>query len=407
MGKGESHRSLSRSTPTPTAPGILVVSRGGHPGVDDALHQLTSNGQLRSAEHVKIHDVRSSESASAFQRIIDLVQRARIEIVVLHHYHGAGVPDPRHTVTAIQKQPHRPVVAVTCGDAFFNGFPFRPALPEVLRHASSVADITFSTSMGPLAEAFVAAGARRVTLWPNGACQVRFARSRAPASTGGEVYDVAFIGSNNKPRDPRHGYFWFARERNRLVGDLTARFGSRFAVFGHGWEGVSSNRGPISYQDQLRVCQQARVVVGGVPFSRGRYYTSDRVFNQALSGVPFVDISLDGLEALLRAGEHWHLVEHHKEVADRCAELLALPKRDRTELGSRAADHVAQHHMQFHRWTSLVSTMRGLHEALRDDIEPAPPDLSFLLPEVDRTEEIPLATRGYADPLGSTRADCW
>lgn len=80
-------------------------------------------------------------------------------------------------------------------------------------------------------------------------------------------------------------------------------------MFGGGWDHLPNARGFVPFADQLSAVRRARVVVGGVPFSRERYYASNRPFIQMLSGMPLVDVAVDGIRSLARDREHWVLVE--------------------------------------------------------------------------------------------------
>ena len=122
---------------------------------------------------------------------------------------------------------------------------------------------------------------------------------------------------------------------------------------------------------------------------------SDRVFNQVVSGVPFVDLAVEGVEQLLRDGEHWHLASSIDGVVDRCDELLTRPRRERTEMGVAAAEHVLAHGTTEQRVRSMIATLTELRRSRLEGAEPLPPDLRFFLPEVDPAVEIPLATRGW------------
>jgi hypothetical protein len=303
--------------------------------------------------------------------------------------------DPRMRIEQIKALPHRPIVALTNGDAFFNGF-FRPNFPKMFIQASQTADLVFSTSMGVIADHIEKHSDTPISLLPHGVCQARFGPLPARPMGTPQEFRVVFIGSNNRPRSPLKSYHWYARQRERMIRRFSARFGGRFAVFGHGWEGIEGWQGPIPFAQQHAACRRAELVVGGVPFSPARYYTSDRVFNHIASGVPFLDLAVEGVDALLRDGEHWHLAKSVDELLDRCDDLLSSSRPEREEFGVQAARYVFRTHSVEMRCRSLVSTMVASRNALNDGQSLPPPDLRFLLPEVERHIELPLATRGWA-----------
>lgn len=385
---------------SPDAPDVLFVVRGRHdppthPGVIHGLDRMTEDGTLRGASTIPVDlDDAIDRNAAYWRSIVDHVRERQTEFVVLHHYHSPRLPDPRPGIERLKSLPHRPLVALTNGDAWFEGF-FRPKFPPMFLQAAEAADAVFSTSMGMLADQIVDRAAGRIALLPNGTCQARFG-DPPRASPGRREFRVTFIGSSNRPRNPLRSSHWYSRHRERLVRRLSERFGTGFAVFGNGWHGVEGWQGPVPYEHQHAACQRADLVIGGVPFSRARYYMSDRTFNQIASGVPFVDLAVEGVETILRDGEHWHLATSIEQLLDRCDDLLTRPASEREAFGAAAAEYVLERHTEEARCRSLLRTLESLRRSLLEGTPPPPPDLDFLLPEVDRAVELPLATRGWA-----------
>jgi hypothetical protein len=355
---------------------------------------MASDGTVRSGHTLAVHQSGDPNvQAHAWQRVHDHVKAHETDMVILYHFHSPDLMDPRPHIRRLQAQSHRPVVALTNGDAFFNGF-FRPSFPRMFIQAAQAVDVVFSTSMGISADALAANTDVPVSLLPHGVCQFRFAEP-PPAPDGAREFKVVFVGSNNRPRNFLKTYHWYARRREQLVRRLSDRFGPDFAVFGHGWEGVEGWHGPVAFAEQQSACLRADVVVGGIPFSPARYYTSDRVFIQIASGVPFVDFSVDGLDALLRDGEHWRLAATVDQLLDRCDELLTQSPDERVRFGAHASAYVLAHHSIEARCRSLVTTMQGFRHALLSGVDPPPPDTSFLLPDIDVGKELPLLTRSW------------
>jgi hypothetical protein len=380
-----------------TQPDVLYVvrNRSSYPDIIDGLRQLSRDGFVRSQECIEVRPADALERADEYWRqIVEHVRYRQTEIVVFHHFHNARLPDPRPVLRRLKDLPHRPIVAVTNGDAFCNGI-FRPSFPRMFLQAAEEADVVFSSSMGAIADHLAHRSRSKIALLPHGACQARFGQQPPPAQDTEREFRAVFIGSNNRPRNPTRPYHWYARRRERLVKLLSARFGSKFAVYGRGWEGVPNWQGQLAFGEQQSACQRAELVVGGVPFSSARYYTSDRVFIQIASGVPFVDVAVEGVETILRDGEHWHLVPSVDQVADRCDELLCRPRSERLDAGRAAAEFVLDHHTVKDRCRSVITMLRLHRGALLTDSQPPPPDFDFLLPEVDRSIELRRASRGW------------
>jgi hypothetical protein len=379
-----------------SAPDVLFVVRhlSSYPDIIDGLKRLARAGLVRGQECIEVRPEDALQRADEYwKQIVDHVRDRQSEIVVFHHFHNRRLPDPRPVLRQLKSLSHRPIVAVTNGDAFCNKF-LRPSFPRMFLQAAEEADIVFSSSMGAIADHLAKRSRSKVALMPHGACQARFGQVPSIARDVEPEFNAVFIGSNNRPRNPSRPYHWYARRRERLINLLTARFGSKFAVFGRGWEGLPSWQGPLPFEQQQVACQRAELVVGGVPFSSARYYTSDRVFIHIASGVPFVDVAVEGVETILRDGEHWHLVQSIREVADRCDELLCRPRAERLDAGRAAAEFVLAHHTIEERCRSMITLLGHHREAVVVRGDPPPlPDFDFFLPEVDRSIESPRASR--------------
>lgn len=387
------------ATPGVVAPArVLLVHRGkgpeAYPGVVAGWRALEAEGVIGEFHHHAVDTARPVDPRQLWANIEETVIRHELDTVVLHHFHSPSLGDPRPGLERLRSVRPDVFVAVSNGDAFMNGYFGRPSPPKMLLQAAEMADLVFSTSMGAIGDLFAERTSCPVVLMPLGVHPPRFRTTTSPMGHFPPA-DVVFIGSNNRPRNVARSYHWFARRRERLVRRLSDRFGERFAVFGFGWEGVPGWRGPAAFDDQWIAARSGKVVVGGVPYSQNRYYLSNRPFIQIASGVPFVDVKVDGVDLMLRDGEHWRLVDDDESLADVCEAVLAEPSGEREERAGAAAQFVLQHHTESARVGSQLRTVLAL-KGVRSGLSPGgKPDLAALLPEVDLCQELPLATRNW------------
>jgi hypothetical protein len=160
------------------------------------------------------------------------------------------------------------------------------------------------------------------------------------------------------------------------VSALSERFGSRFALYGRGWEGCSSWRGPIRYSEQLEVIAQAAVVVGGYPHSHEPYYLSDRPFISMRSGRPVADLRVEGVDSLLQPGREWELATGPKEVVGIVERLLDHPERA-SAIGAAGAAAVQSRHLTAHRVELLLRMCSELIDARDHGRRPRRPAFTF------------------------------
>lgn len=374
---------------------IVRYEEDGHPDIEDSIKSMAASGIIRGGKMLMMLSPLSPQQVGSFwEGVVKLVQSRRSEVVILHHFHDNSLPDVSQYVHRLRELDHRPVVAMTNGDAFYGVV--RPTFPEAFLTSARAADAVFSTSLGRAGDYLEKHVGRPTALMPNGVCQVRFdERDLPPLRPAKREFRIALIASNNYSRKPWNSYHWYGRQRQRLVRALAERFGADFALFGRGWEGFPNWHGPIDFAHQQRTCRRAEVIVGGGSYSPARYYTSDRPFIQIASGVPFVDVRVDGVDTLLKDREHWYLADSWDQIPDICNELLSTSRSDRADMGLSAMRYLLENHRIVDRCVSMVTTLVSLRQALEHGDNRPAPDLSFLLEDVDLETELPRATRGW------------
>lgn len=362
-----------------------------HPGYENACQRLQDDGLLSACRILPYYKL-AEESGwdGAWQQTIRLARDMDADAVFLQHFHGP-IPDPTATLSALRRLPSRPVIAVSSGDPFGRLLD-RP--PRSFRVAAAMADATFLTETGGLARDLARLGAR-VALMPNGYCQARFEQPATPDPAGPE-FDVAFVGNLHRVHNPTRRMFWSARRRRQQVAALQRRYGPRFAVFGSGWEGWASARGPIPYDQQVAICRRARVVVGPWPNGGMDYYMSDRSVTSIRSGTPFVDAYVPRVDRIFEDGRHWFLFREPRGMLAHCDRLLEWSDDERRAFGSRAAAEIGARHSQYHRMRAMVGTLADLRAAILSGRRPPPPRLDYFLPGIDPQAEAAFATAGWA-----------
>lgn len=387
----------------PEAESVLLLLQGtapsDHPGIVDGYARLQRSGRVHHLDVMPVFGPNGVERGAEFwDEVVERALGNAVTMVVFQYYHSNRLPDPRPAIAFLKTLLSSPFIVSTLGDAFMNGYLGRPNVPRSFLQVAESSDLVTLTSMGVLADHVARHTRAPIMLSPLGACQVRFGALTPVTDADAPEFDVVFIGSRNTPRNPLRPYFHLGRHRQRLVAELTRRFGRRFAVFGHGWEGWSSNKGPIAFEDQARAARRGRVIVGGVPFSKARYYTSDRPFIQAVSGVPLADAAVPGVETLLRPGEHW-ILAHERRLVEVVERVLEMGDEERSTMGRAAAEYVLSNHTQAHRVAGLLENVRRLRHAHLTG-QRTSPHLPFFLPSVDVESEQYFATRHW--PGGHT-----
>jgi hypothetical protein len=296
-------------------------------------------------------------------------------------------------IGGLKSVPSKPLIMTSYGDAFSGSFLAPHPSFSYLELARS-ADINFVKAFGNCAKYLQGKGVSKLVFCPDGFCQNRFSPPLL-ANRYNPSFDLSFVGSRNISSNPLSTFFYSGRNRQCLVGLLQKEFGSRFGLFGRGWEGYKSWQGPIAYGNQLNAIRNSRISFGGYPGSRDLLYHSDRVFVALISGVPFIDWDVPGLSWMLQVGEDWYPVSTSSQLINQIKFLLSQDQKVLQEKAHLAAMRAASRHSQYHRMRFMVRTA-SLRWAARDTRKTPPlPPFDFFLPEVDIQKILPQILVGW------------
>jgi hypothetical protein len=277
--------------------------------------------------------------------------------------------------------PSKPLIMTSYGDPFSSNLLFPHPSSSFMRIARA-ADLNFQTTMGRCAHYLSRNAIRYIVFCPHGFCQKRFLLS-PPELTTKRLFDISFVGSRNISKNPLSTLFQTGRRRQGLVSLLQKDFGTRFALFGRGWDGFPSWQGPVAYANQIQAIRKSELFFGGYPGSTQLLYQSDRPWIALISGVPFVDWDVPGLSWMLLVGEDWYPVSTSSQLINQIKFLLSQDQKVLQEKAHLAAMRAASRHSQYHRMRFMVRTA-SLRWAARDTRKTPPlPPFDFFLPEVD------------------------
>jgi hypothetical protein len=345
------------------------------PGYHDGFCRLVAEDLLEAHRAIPYFGVSETQGWDGlWQDAYETARDMEADAIFLQFFHGGSTPDPSSGIQRLKGLPSKPTVFTSLGDPFGR---VTKRVPKCFRAASALSDVSFLTGMGYLARQLMASGSKNLVLMPNGCCQVRFS-SRQPVVLNRPEFDLAFVGSRIRSRNPLSHFYWVSRKRVEFVEAAAKRYGRRFALFGKGWEGNQSWQGPIAYAAQHEAYGRSAVALGGMPNAHHDYYTSDRVFNAVASGVPFVDHWVPGVDRILEPGRDWWLAQNQKETFRLCDKLMEMPSSDRVRLGQEARDRILAHHTQYHRCAEMIEIVSSLREARLSGRRATEPKLTFL-----------------------------
>jgi hypothetical protein len=375
---------------------LLVLYQGRdaateQPGYFNGFERLVAEGAIEKHAGLAYYGIANEQGWPALWEAAETKAREiDADSVFLQFFHGSAIPDPAAGIARLRALPSKPLIFTSLGDGYGR---FAKKAPASFRTASALADITFASGLGYVARHLEKGGSRNIVLMPHGCCQVRFS-APPPALPEQPEFDAVFIGSYVRSYSPLGPYYWASRTRARFADACEKRYGSRFGLFGAGWEGRKSWQGPIPFDGQLSAYHRSALALGGIPHTTHDYYTSDRVFIAPASGVPLVDYWVPGVERILEPGRDWWLGHNLREMFQVCDRLLELSSAQRRALGAAARQQILAHHTQYHRCAQMLEIARALRDARNQGRQADEPTLPFLRPASASTPPAVVAWRG-------------
>jgi len=350
---------------------------GDHPGKFAGFEHAVQQGRLqRHSSMFWKRNRTANEWARFWDELIERVGAECIDWVLLHHFHDPKIMLGDALVRLRRIHPHVRI-ATSLGDPFCR---FVHRVPQLFVQAARMSDIVFLTGFGYLADQLTRAGVRNMLLMPLGYCDVRFGKTR-PMQLTAQREGIVFVGNRRLGRNPTHELFWNGLKRIHLVKLLDRRYGSRFHLYGNGWEGMRSARGPLPFDQQGVTYAAAEMVFGGFPGVTYEYYTSNRHFIAMSEGAVMVDFWVKGVERLLEPDTHWRLFRTEKELIGKIDSILDGGAAEVGEMALRGQQRVRQHFSKKTLTETMTKIWRDFDAERASHGVAGIPQLPFVLPE--------------------------
>ncbi|PKD39384.1 hypothetical protein CWO84_16875 [Methylomonas sp. Kb3] len=300
------------------------------------------------------------------KRVLDIAREFAADAIYWHGLWGGHLNED--IMRQIKSLPSKPAICNENGDPFGNIWvvPYPKCLLSLVKYT----DVCFNSGLGRVAEYLKRKGAGHVYLLPHGYDEVSFNDlGRQESSYENDLVMIANQWKSRRPFASAPG----AKSRPMLIQALEEEFGSRFALYGKGWDKFSCARGPIDFFKQVDAYNKSKVAIGIPQFSDIEYYESNRPFNTIATGIPYVSGYSPKFDQILKDGEHCHYFKTPQQAVDKVKWLLSLPDGQREAMGMSAAQYVRAHHTQRHRMEILIDIVEGVW-AYKHENAPFPND---------------------------------
>jgi hypothetical protein len=296
-------------------------------GPRSVFENMLSSGELSAyqAYSFLIEQKQRGSTEGALDGLLKISEQFQPDIILWQH--PGNFPIPLGFGTRLKNIASHPVLVYDERDVYGgNRKPFTPSM----RTLSIEADILFLVGLGRYADLFRHAGATRIFYSPHCIDTLRFGHPWDPLTK--RQFDVVMIGNIFRPTRMKPGLPGW-KNRLQLAERLSELMGDRFALYGRGWDGLSSARGKLEFLKQEEALRESWLSVGWDYYDQTPFYFSNRLPIALMSGVAHVTNYQPGYEIMFQNGKELCYAHSVEEMIEMVHYLLSLPRSRLIEVG--------------------------------------------------------------------------
>ena len=291
------------------------------------FENMLANNELEAyqAYSFLMEQKRSGSSNAALDRLYESARQFQPDIILWQH--PGSFPLPPGFGYSLKNIASHPVLAYDERDVYGGrGKPFT----QGMRTLASEADVIFIVGLGDYADWFRKAGAKRIVYSPHCIDTLRFGHQWDPPTD--RQFDVVMIGNIFRPSGLKPGLPGW-KNRWQLAERLSDLLGDRFALYGRGWDGITSAKGELAFLKQEETLRESWLSVGWDYYDDTPFYFSNRLPIALMSGVAHVTNYQPGYEIMFQNGKDLCYAHTVDEMIDQVCYLLSLPRSRLLEIG--------------------------------------------------------------------------
>jgi spore maturation protein CgeB len=328
-------------------------------GYRNAISKLIESGDL-SACYYYSFNAKFQEFDRKWELVIkDLVVQIvdyKPDAILFAHTHDKKIDDSFFKqIEAILG--YKPIYALDERDVYGK---FAKRIPKELLFLASKCDVVFVVASGGwMYDQFKSSIKKKLVYLPH-VCDDFYFEKATPLPTN-KKYDVIMIGNLAKSRVPfksMPGVF----ERIKVAKHLHKKHGSRFAVFGNGWDKYPFSAGPISFFKQDEVLMESNLSIGVDHFFSYRQYFSDRLPIALFSGIPHLSFLTPDIDLLFKEQEHIFYFGNCSEASNKIDKILSGKIKNISEITEKAKKLIHEKYTERTRMLALVNYLKSCND---------------------------------------------
>jgi len=316
--------------------------------------ELLANGEIEAYEAYSFEFewkvTFQGNAKPVLDRITELVKSFGPTVILWQH--PKDFPIPPGFVNGLRSKVGIPLIVYDERDPYSRDRP----LPSGAAILAKESDVVSVVGFGSFADQQRINGAKTVIYSPHAADEELFKNPWIPPLH--RDWDVVMIANlhgsfrrGNRilkdktwaKRTPLWKFLPGNKSRLELAKHLDRAFGTRFALFGMGWDGHVRNKGLLPFHMQKAACRRAWASANWDQFDSTPYFFSDRLPIALLTGVAHCCHYRPGYEVMFDNGGNMLYGRSPEEIVDALKYLLSLPPKERIQMGDRGAEYARNH----------------------------------------------------------------
>jgi len=298
---------------------------GSHDDVHNSLASLKNDGILKSYSIypflVRIEDGLNDQKV--VKEIIDIARSFQPTGILWSHTGNLSVRE--NDILSLRNLPSKPSMGYWDGDIYQK---YYKPLPKQIIDLAKMCDVSFWPGYCGMIRSLKKNGCFDIRYVPLSTDKMRFSKPRKTSI----IYEVVMVGNIINSVIP-FKTFPGSRERKKIADFYYKKLGSRFAVFGNGWNKKYS-KGPIPFKEQIDVYQSSRISLGLNNLHAG-YFFSNRLPISLSSGVIMVHNYEKGVEKIFEEIGYPYFFRTIQESWNITQNLLEKPQNQLDDLAKK------------------------------------------------------------------------
>ncbi len=323
---------------------LLNGVQGWQTGIEDGFVCLKEKGEISKLKWFYYQDyAKQSPAEDCCKKIKQIADEFLPELIVF--FHVGNFPVNAGLLLSLQNLSSKPFIVYDEGD-MYGGFakPATSSMKLLMKHVDAVS----LRGLGAWS-AYVRKFNKNIIYTPHHNDVARFDHSSALKQS--REHELVLIGNRIRPR-----FLGGIRSmpgvkgRDRFVGSMSNHFGSRFKLYGNGWDSFPNNCGPVEFQQQVEYYRNTWITVAYEHYPEIPYYFSNRLPAALMAGSLYICHYHHGYEKILPEGDFIFFFRSSQEAVDIADYVLSLEKDDLLARGRRAIKFATERYSPEAAW---------------------------------------------------------